>query len=599
MRRTWHGCSRLRPTRQSEVFRLGARGPRFAGVGFLKPNLPELDLATWRTGTRNERMRPLVRHLCEVGFGTPDVVYVVYVVKIALYLLGGMAFALLTPGIDGFTHVSDWWFQPIVFEKLVLWTMLFEVLGLGCGFGPLNLRFLPPLGSFLYWLRPGTIRLPPWPDKVPFTRGDARRPVDVVLYAALLAALVVGLVSAGDGSSGPLVLPVWKVAVVLGVLALIGLRDRTVFLAARSEVYAAIALTFLFAGADVIVGAKLVMLIIWWGAATSKLNKHFPFVVQAMMSNSPIWRFRRIKHHFHRSFPEDLLPSRLSKTLAHGGTVVELGVPLVLITSNGGTVTTVAAIVMIAFHLNIISSIPMGVPLEWNVFMIFGILTLFVDKADVSLGDLDHPYVLLVPALSAALVVLGSLFPEKVSFLIGMRYYAGNWDTSVWCFTPAGLDKFDAGTTKAAMLPHQQLEKIYGEEEAEVPLFAGYAFRAMHTHGRAHWALVPRLCGESHDTDYLVLDGELVAGVVLGWNFGDGHLHDERLVAALQERCGFEPGDLRVLVLDAQPVHRPTQSYRLLDAATGEFERGTVLVADMVIRQPWDTDLPVRVTSTR
>ena len=124
-------------------------------MGFLQPNLPDLDVAEWRKGTRNERMRLLIRHLCEVGFGTPDVVYVFYVVKIGLYVLGAMLFALSTPGIDGFTHVGDWWSAPVVFEKLALWTMLFEVLGLGCGFGPLNLRFLPPLGSFLYWLRPG------------------------------------------------------------------------------------------------------------------------------------------------------------------------------------------------------------------------------------------------------------------------------------------------------------------------------------------------------------------------------------------------------------------------------------------------------------
>lgn len=566
-------------------------------MGFLRPDLPDLDIPEWRKGTRNERMRPLIRHLLEVGFGTPDVVYVFYVIKIGLYLLGGMLFALSTPGIDGFTHVADWWTEPIVFQKLVLWTMLFEVLGLGCGFGPLNLRFLPPLGSFLYWLRPGTIRMPPWPDRVPLTKGDRRTGIDAVLYAALLASLLIALLSASDPGSSSSSLPVWKTSLVLGLLGVLAVRDRTIFLAARSEVYAAIALTFLFAAPDAIVGAKFVMLVIWWGAATSKLNGHFPFVVQAMESNSPIWRFRKVKHLFSRSFPDDLLPSRLSQALAHGGTVVEFGVPLVLIWSGGGTLTTVAAVVMISFHLHIIAAIPMGVPLEWNVFMIFGILTLFVDKADIGLGDLDNPWVLLIPAASALFVVLGNLFPEKISFLVGMRYYAGNWDTSVWCFTEPGLAKFDAGTTKATLLPHQQLEKIYGKEEAEVPLFTGYAFRAVHTHGRAHFALIPRLCGDGHE-DYLVMDGELIAGVVLGWNFGDGHLHREQLIDALQERCNFEPGEVRVLVLDAQPIHKPTQSYRLIDAATGEFEQGTVLVADMVVRQPWDTDLPITVIST-
>ncbi len=564
-------------------------------MGFLAPDLPQLDLPVWRQGTRNERMRPVIRHLCEVGFGTPDVVYVFYVLKIGLFLLAGMGFALATAGIDGFTQVGTWWSAPIVFEKLVLWSALFEVLGLGCGFGPLNLRFTPPLGSFLYWLRPGTIRLPPWPGTVPLTRGDRRTVLDVVLYAALLTSLVVALLS--DAAPTGLI-PIWKVATALGVLAVLGLRDRTVFLAARSEVYGALAVMFLFSGADAIVGAKLIMLVIWLGAATSKLNRHFPFVVQAMMSNSPVVRFKSVKRRFHADFPDDLRPSGLSRALAHGGTVVESCVPLVLFFSHGGVVTTVAAIVMICFHLNILVSIPMGVPLEWNVFMIFGICTLFVDKASIGIGDLAHPVpVIALAAISAGIVVLGNLYPQKISFLPGMRYYAGNWDTSMWCLTEAGLDKFDAGTVKVAQLPHQQLERIYGKAEAEVPLFTGYAFRAMHTHGRAHFALIPRACGPTHDTDYLVLDGELVAGVVLGWNFGDGHLHDERLIAALLERCGFEPGELRVILLDAQPAHKGTQEYRLVDAATGEFERGYVEVADMVVRQPWDTDLPIHVST--
>ena len=39
-----------------------------------------------------------------------------------------------------------------------------------------------------------------------------------------------------------------------------------------------------------IIAAKLVCLVIWIGAATSKLNKHFPFVISTMMSNNPVFR---------------------------------------------------------------------------------------------------------------------------------------------------------------------------------------------------------------------------------------------------------------------------------------------------------------------
>ena len=500
---------------------------------------------------------------------------------------------LSTPGIHGFFSVSDWWRDPIVFYKFVLWTMLFEVLGLGSGFGPLNLRFTPPLGSFLYWLRPGTIRLAPWPRRVPLTGGDSRTAVDVALYAGLVVSLAYAVL--GE-------LPDWQVYVALGLLAAVGLRDKTIFLAARSEVYATLAVTYLFVAGDQVVDAKLVMVAIWWGAATSQLNRHFPYVVAAMMSNSPVWRRKEIKRRFHRDFPDDLRPSRISAFLAHAGTVVEFGAPLFLLLGDGGIVTKVAAVVMICFHLNIISSVPMGVPLEWNVFMILGILTLFVGQAGAHPDDLVHPLpVIALMVVVVGTVILGNLFPGKISFLPAMRYYAGNWDTSMWCFSGAALDKMDAHLVKASLMPHQQLEKVYGPEQVSLTMHLGYAFRACHTHGRALFSLIPRACGPGHE-GYFVIDGEMVAGTALGWNFGDGHLHDEQLVAALQQRCHFEPGEVRIVMLEAQPFRLPgqqaTQRYRLVDAAMGELERGYLEVADMCAAQPTDADLPIHVTSS-
>jgi len=52
-----------------------------------------------------------------------------------------------------------------------------------------------------------------------------------------------------------------------------------------------------------------------------------------------------------------------------------------------------------------------------------------------------------------------------------------------------------------------------------------------------------------------------------------------------------------VVILDSQPIQTQRQEYRLVDAATGEFERGYVEVADMAETQPWDDDIPIHVTS--
>src|SRR6201991_1009999 len=570
-------------------------------MGFVQPNLPVVDIAEWSKKPRAERVIPMVRHIAENGFGTPLIMHVMYGVKIALYILGAWVFAWTTPGIGGFTDVATWWTEPIVFEKAVLYTMLFEVVGLGCCFGPLAGRYFPPMGSILYWLRPGTIRLPPWPGRVPLTKGSNRTPLDALLYGALLVLLATALVSDGSGPIPVLgtaigVLPGWQTIAILAVLAVIGLRDKIIFLAARGEVYAPLALVFLFSGADIIVGAKLVFMVIWLGAATSKLNRHFPFVISTMLANNPFIPSGPLKRSMFKHYPDDLRPSALAGYIAHFSTVVEGLVPLALFFSHGGWLTAIAATIMIVFHLNILLAFPMGVPLEWNVFMIFGVLWLFVAHAPVGLSDLSSPWPFVLFAVIATVVVLGNLFPDKVSFLPGMRYYAGNWDTTVWCVKPSVDDKFRTGSRALGPMQHLQLERLYGsKEETLVPLHLAIAFRGMNTHGRALLTLVHRALAGYDEDDYNLCEGEVLCSMVLGWNFGDGHMHNECLIEALQQRCGFEPGDVRVVILDAQPIHIQRQEYRLVDAATGEFERGYVDVDDMVTTQPWADDLPVHV----
>jgi len=571
-------------------------------MGFLKPDLPVVDFAEWSKGTRAEKLRPMARHWAEVGFGTPVALHLFYVVKIVLYILGGWLFALTTKGIDGLLNVGAWWSEPIVFQKVVLYTMLFEVIGLGCGFGPLNNRFFPPMGSILYWLRPKTIRLPPWPRTIPFTKGTARTPVDVLLYAALLVMLLWALSSDGTGPIPALhttvgVLPIWQIAAILGILAVLGLRDKVIYLAARGEVYATLTVTFLFAGVDMIIAAKIVFLVIWMGAATSKLNRHFPFVISTMMSNNPVMRPKWLKRRFFEHFPDDLRPGRLSRVLAHVSTAIEMLVPLVLFFSHGGWPTAIAASVMVCFHFGILSAIPMGVPLEWNVFMIFGVLWLFVTHANLGLADLNNPVpVAILFVVIAGIVILGNLLPRKISFLPAMRYYAGNWDTALWCIKPSANEKIERGLVAIASMPTSQLERFYGsEEQAQIYLHMGYAFRGFNTHGKALLTLVHRALAGRNEDDYIITEGERLCSTAIGWNFGDGHMHNEQLIAAMQERCHFEPDEVRVVLLDAQPIQTQTQSYRLVDAATGEFERGYVRVADMVTRQPWDDDLPVHV----
>ncbi|MFR9788076.1 DUF3556 domain-containing protein [Streptomyces sp. MB22_4] len=559
-------------------------------MGFVSPRLPPVDAESFRALPRPERLKVLTRHWVEYGFGTPYAVYLFYLVKCLLYVAASAYVISLTPGLGGVTGIASWWSEPIVYQKLVVFTLLWEVVGLGCGSGPLTSRFNPPVGSVLYWLRPGTIRLPPWPERVPLTRGSRRTVIDVVLYAAVLVSAGWLLTRPMTGPAG--LLDARAALPLLAALALLGLRDKTVFLAARGEQYGLSLLLFFFPYNDQFIGFQLVMLALWWGAATSKLNHHFPFVVATMLSNAPLVPGRRLKRLLFRDHPHDLRPSRLPFYLAHIGTVTEYGVPLYLVfLGDGGFWTWAAIVYMAVFHLHILSTVPMGVPLEWNIFFVFSLFYLFGAHTDISVWHLHSPWLLVVILPSLLLLpALGNARPDLVSFLPAMRYYAGNWATSAWLFTGDALARLEAGLTTSCRLPTRQLETLYDKETALLMSQKVQSWRSMHSHGRAHNGLIDRVTWGEDDT--VVVDGELIAGFALGWNFGEGHLHDDQLLRAVQDRCGFAPGEVRVICLEGQPIHRRTQAYEVHDAALGLLERGLVEVRDMLTRQPWPTDGP-------
>jgi hypothetical protein len=569
-------------------------------MGFVTPKLPPFDIHFWYWGRRSERLKPMCQHWGEHGFGSPWGVHLIYLLKIVLYVAGGFAFIVGTPGIGSVAQIASWWIAPVVFQKAVIWSLLIEVLGLGCGFGPLTLRFLPPFGGALHWLRPGTMRLPPWPGRVPFTKGTGRNWFDVLLYAGVLAAALWPLLSAptridmGLTEQVAMLAPSRLLPLAI-LLPLVGLRDKTIFLAARAEHYWIALLAFLLPYLDMIVTLKILMVLIWWAAAVSKLNRIFPFTLAAMVSNAPLPP-KFVRRLMFRAFPEDMRPSPVVRGLAVLGITVEFGGPLVLLVSENLWVTLGAIALMMSFHAVILASQPLGVPLEWNVFIIFAVGYLFYGHFDNNLGSAPHP---LAPALLAipvvALVTWGNLRPDQVSFLASMRYYAGNWSTSMWAFKPGALEKIDKNVVKCSGFAKSQLKRLYGEQVAEVVVHKVLTWRALHHHGRALFGLLPRAGGPNHE-DAIIMDGEVVAGSLLGWDFGEGHLHNEQLIEALQERCGFTPGEVRVVLLESQPIGSDRQEYRLVDAAVGQFERGYVLVEDLTSRQPWGIeDLPAYV----
>ena len=581
-------------------------------MGFKKGDFPQVDPETFLAKPLFERTKTLALHWVEYGFGSPRMIHTVYVVKVlVLYVIGGAVLATETSGVGHFWDVAAWWNQPVVYQKLVLWTILLEALGVAGSWGPLAGKFKPMTGSVLFWARPGTIRLRPW-KRVPFTGGDRRTVLDAALYVAFLAALLTAIAAPGIPSASlsaalphntsGLVNPALLIApIVLYVLN--GLRDKTVFLAARGEQYLPMLVFFTFLPfVNMIIAAKLLICVVWIGAGVSKLGPHFTNVIPPMVSNSPCVPAKWLKRAFYRDFPRDIRPSRRAALLAHaGGTTVEIITPLVLLFSANRYLTIAGVVLMVVFHLFITSTFPLAVPLEWNILFSYLAVFLFLGFPawhGYAVTDMTPAWLALV--IAAALLffpVLGNLRPDLVSFLPSMRQYAGNWASALWAFSPGAEDKLNTLPHRPTTNQLTQLQAMgYPPAVAEITMQQTIAWRSMHSQGRGLFSV---LAVNLPDLDSrTVREAEFGCNSLIGFNFGDGHLHNEDLIRAVQRRVGFAPGEWIVVWVESQPVHRKVQHYKVIDAALGVIERGYWKVADAVREQPWLPNGPIPLTVT-
>jgi hypothetical protein len=585
-------------------------------MGFLTPSPLPVEPGEFLAMSQRDRMRTLAVDWVHNGFGVQKVVHLVYILKVGIvYALGGVLIVSLTSNVGSLWEFGQWWNEPIVYQKLIVWTVLLEVLGCGGAWGPLCGHFKPFTGGWRFWMRPGTIRLAPWPGKVPFTGGHTRSVGDVVLYTATLASIVTALVLPGvqtgslhaalPGNTGGVVRP-WSLALVIALLVVTGLRDKVIFLAARGEQYVpAMVLMAVLPFADMIIALKLLIVVVWVGAGFSKLGEHFLAVIPPMVGNAPFVPNVVKRLHF-RNPPEDLLPSKLSWFMAHiGGTLTEIIVPLTLLFATNRWIVLGCIAYMVIFHTFIASTFPLAVPLEWNVIFAFAAVFLFWGYPAWEgywLFDFSNPGALaLIVAALLFFPVLGNFRPDLVSFLPSMRQYAGNWASGMWAFAPGAEDKLNRVKRSAANSTDQLIAFGFDPDTAELMIHRALAWRSLHSQGRGLFSVMYR---NLDDADaYTLREAETACSTLTGWNFGDGHLHDERLIAAIQEQAQFEPGEFVVAYVESEPYGRKRgfQEYRVIDAALGVVERGTWRVLDCVKEQPWlpNGPVPLNVTWTK
>jgi hypothetical protein len=518
-------------------------------------DLPPYDPERLLNAPFPERVRLVCRTFAAQSPNQPKVMALYWAKYFLLYIAGWAFFVSLSDGYPGFTSPVEWAFTGVAFKKAIAWSIFYELAGFGCGWGPMNARYKPMFGGCRHFLRPGTIKLPFVPG-IPVFGGNQRTWLDVGLYSAnqllLLRALIAPEVTPG------MLMPS------LVLIPLMGLSDKTLFLAARAEHYwvALVCITVASTGDLWISACQALWAGIWFWAATSKLNHHFPGVIMVMMNNGPFFP-KVLKRHLYRSYPDDLRPSRFATIMANFGTCAEYSIPLILLTSPNETVTILGLILMTGFHGFIALNNPNGMPIEWNILMIFGGIFLFG----------FHPEATPLALESMPLLALFLFFTIVVVPTYGNLFKKG------------ASEKLDR-LTKAGGTVRQQLAELLPDEQSlEVAQTMMLASRFMHLQGRPLLDALPRAV--DYIDDYEWNEGEVLGGTIVGWNFGDGHLNGVDMLRAIQPICGFEEGEVRLISVESQPLFGRGWHWKIHDPVRGLIDEGDTAIAETRSLMPW------------
>ena len=113
-------------------------------------DLPPYDPQRLLTAPFPERVRLVCRTWASQVHPNPFIVTVMYWVKYFVLYIGGWAFFVsFDADYPGLSSPGAWAFTGAAFQRAILWSILYEIAGLGCSSGPMNARFNPPIVFFL------------------------------------------------------------------------------------------------------------------------------------------------------------------------------------------------------------------------------------------------------------------------------------------------------------------------------------------------------------------------------------------------------------------------------------------------------------------
>jgi hypothetical protein len=253
--------------------------------------------------------------------------------------------------------------------------------------------------------------------------------------------------------------------------------------------YLPLAVSFCFPASE-LRACQAVQFAQWFFAGLSKRFAWWRLVVRTMLSNSPFGYHTLTRHLYAEYIPSlgsnDCSPSPLSDKVAFASRVVEMAFPVLLFVPSARAAALVLAV---CFHLLILLQCPLGAVQEWNVFNIAAALVLFNSQAHVDEQQYQHqegvwgffatglrsigmsmsatwlhPHLMWLYLLLSCFVlpvlgnlrcdlILPSILPgggsalfrgARLSYLVAMRQYTGNWPRAYWLLRRSADHRLDA-----------------------------------------------------------------------------------------------------------------------------------------------------------
>jgi hypothetical protein len=78
-------------------------------MSFLQPTPPPFDLEEWKAQPYLDRLKANCQDWAVNGFGPPGVVFLLYFLKLVVYVVAGFfVISISTPGIGTLGNIGDW-----------------------------------------------------------------------------------------------------------------------------------------------------------------------------------------------------------------------------------------------------------------------------------------------------------------------------------------------------------------------------------------------------------------------------------------------------------------------------------------------------------